>query len=83
MRATEAVRRFSDLLNRVRYRGETFTIERGGEPVCRIEPIHRARLSLRELAELWDTLPQPDEEWGEEVRRASRRQPAMRRNSWA
>jgi hypothetical protein len=37
--ATEAARTFSDILNRVRYRGEAFVVERGGEPVCRISPV--------------------------------------------
>src|SRR3972149_307796 len=32
--ATEAARNLSDLLNRVRYRGERFTIVRGGEEVA-------------------------------------------------
>ena len=36
--ATEAVRTFSDLLNRIRYRGEEFVVERAGEAVCRMTP---------------------------------------------
>lgn len=36
--ATEAARTFSDLLNRIRYRGEEFVVERAGEPVCRMTP---------------------------------------------
>jgi len=37
--ATEASRQFSDILNRVRYRGESFVVERSGEVVARIAPI--------------------------------------------
>ncbi len=36
--ATEASRNFSDLLNRVHYRGERFEVSRGKEVVARIEP---------------------------------------------
>ena len=38
MTATEAARGFSELLNRVRYRGETFIIERGGVPIGELAP---------------------------------------------
>jgi prevent-host-death family protein len=34
--ATEAARRMSDLLNRVRYRNESFIIIRGGEEIARL-----------------------------------------------
>jgi hypothetical protein len=36
--ATEAARSLSDLLNRTRYRGETFVIVRGREEVARLIP---------------------------------------------
>jgi len=35
--ATELAKRLSDVLNRVRYRHETFVVERNGEPVASIE----------------------------------------------
>ena len=34
--ATETVRRFSELMNRVRYRGESFVVERGDRDVARV-----------------------------------------------
>jgi prevent-host-death family protein len=37
--ATEIARNFSDLVNRVRYRGEEFLIEKGGETVARLVPV--------------------------------------------
>lgn len=59
--ATEAARRFSDLLNRVRYRGESFTILRGGEPVGRLVPATRAKnLSFRDFMRSFRGLPSPD-----------------------
>ena len=36
--ATELARSLSDILNRVRYRGESFIIERAGEPVAALTP---------------------------------------------
>lgn len=41
--ATQAAREFSELLSRVRYRGEEFVIERGGEPVALLSPAPNAR----------------------------------------
>lgn len=37
--ATELVRRLGDILGRVRYRRETFLIERNGRPVARLTPV--------------------------------------------
>jgi len=36
--ATELARNLSDILNRVRYRGESFRVERNGEVVAEIRP---------------------------------------------
>jgi len=72
--ATEAVRTFSDLLNRIRYRGEEFVVERAGEPVCRMTPAAPARRpSLRELASLLREIPGADEDYASDVRRAIRK----------
>jgi len=58
--ATEAARNFSDFVNRVLDRGEVFVIERRGQPVCRIVPAKPAKFTLRDLAQLWKTIPKPD-----------------------
>jgi antitoxin (DNA-binding transcriptional repressor) of toxin-antitoxin stability system len=34
--ATEAARSFSEIMNRVHYRGESFVVERSGKPICEI-----------------------------------------------
>ena len=36
--ATELARHLSDILNRVKYKGEEFVVERNGEPVARLAP---------------------------------------------
>lgn len=38
--ATELARDLSDVLNRVRYRGESFAVEQNGEVVAEISPAH-------------------------------------------
>jgi prevent-host-death family protein len=37
--AADLARRLSDILNRVRYRGERFVVERNGEPVAVLVPL--------------------------------------------
>lgn len=81
--ATEAVRTFSDLLNRIRYRGEEFVVERAGEPVCRMTPAAPTRrLTLRELSSLLRELPEPDAAFATDVRRTTRSQRRLPRSPW-
>lgn len=80
--ATEAVRSFSELLNRIRYRGEEFIVERGGEAVCRMTPAAPRRLTLAELARLLREIPHPDHGYASEVRRAVGRQGRAPRSPW-
>ena len=81
--ATEAVRTFSDLLNRIRYRGEEFVVERSGEPVCRMTPAAPPKhVSLRDLTSLLGEIPKPDGGYASDVRRAARRQGRLPRSPW-
>ena len=81
--ATEAVRTFSDLLNRIRYRGEEFVVERGGEAVCRMTPAGPLkRLTLGDLASLLREVPKPDAGFASAVRRATRSQGRPPRSPW-
>jgi antitoxin (DNA-binding transcriptional repressor) of toxin-antitoxin stability system len=81
--ATEAARTFSDLLNRIRYRGEEFVVERAGEPVCRMVPAAPTRtVSFRELASLLREIPQPDAGYASGVRQAARSQGRPPRSPW-
>ena len=43
VRATDAARRFADLLDAVEHRGEHFTIVRRGKAVAHLEPISSGR----------------------------------------
>ncbi len=81
--ATEAARTFSDLLNRIRYRGEEFVVERAGEPVCRMTPAAPTKhLRFRDLAALLREPPVPDAGYAADVRRATRSQGRPPRSPW-
>ncbi len=56
--ATEAVRRFSEVLNGVRYEGSRFKIMRNGKPVAMISPIERVSTTrtLGELRVIWQSI---------------------------
>jgi antitoxin (DNA-binding transcriptional repressor) of toxin-antitoxin stability system len=49
--ATEAVRRFSDLLGAIKFRGARYTIVRGGKPIATIGPVE-SEVPGRTLGEL-------------------------------
>ena len=53
--ATEAVRRFSELLGTIRFRGARYTILRGGKPIATLGPVAAAPHE-KTLAELKDVL---------------------------
>ena len=80
--ATQAARRFSDLLNRVRYRGEEFVIERGGEPICRIIPARPSRFTVADLVRLLRSAPKPDRGYWEILEKVKKRQPALPKSPW-
>lgn len=70
--ATEAARNFSDMLNRVHYRGERFNIVRGGEVIARVEPAAQKRMTFGELQAFLNSLPPLSEEeareWQEDLK---------------
>ncbi len=72
--ATEASRNFSELLNRVLYRGESFVIERGGEPVGELRPAGPSRFTGADLVTLLRSLPPVDEDYLDTVEELTRTQ---------
>lgn len=59
--ATDLARGLGDVLGRIRYRGDTFVVERNGEPVARIGPIAEAGVAtVREAFTAWGE-PLPDD----------------------
>jgi prevent-host-death family protein len=62
--ATEAARNFSEMLDGVEHRGQTYVVTRGGKPVARVTPVPTAngqavKRLLREH--------QPDADWLGEI----------------
>jgi len=52
--ATELARRLGDILGRIRYRGDSFVVERNGEAVARITPLAaQSAGSLRDGLRAW------------------------------
>jgi antitoxin (DNA-binding transcriptional repressor) of toxin-antitoxin stability system len=62
--ATEAARRFSDLLNRVERDGETFVVERRGRAIASIRPA--PAVTGRRVKDLLRA-QKPDPEWEREL----------------
>jgi len=63
--ATEAARQFSDLLDAVEHRGESFVISRKGKAVAVVGPARPRR--GKELKRFLQKHP-PDASWAEELR---------------
>jgi prevent-host-death family protein len=83
--ATEVARNFADVVNRVRYRGEEFMIEKGGEPVARLSPVSAVQPTgtvgdLLRLAEKLGTDPAFADELDEIIRQDN--QPLGLPNPW-
>ncbi len=52
--ATELARRLGDVLGRIRYRSESFIVERNGRPVARIGPVRDSgSIAVREATAGW------------------------------
>lgn len=60
--STEAVRNFSELLNNIKYRGDRYTVIRGGKPAASLVPVEPASVSatLADLHKIMQTLPHLD-----------------------
>jgi len=80
--ATDAVRSFSELMNRIRYRGESFIVERGGKPICEILPARPPQFSGAELAKLLRSLPKPDSEYLADLEDLIAKQPTVAESGW-
>lgn len=78
--ATEAARNFSDILNRVRYRGESFIIERSGDIVAELSPSTIApvrKSTLRVLAEFMTNNSIPDDGFAKDITEGINQQPKV------
>jgi antitoxin (DNA-binding transcriptional repressor) of toxin-antitoxin stability system len=81
--ATELARRLGDILGRIRFRGDSFVVERNGEPVARIGPVPTGGAgSLAEVFRAWVEAGPGDPSFADDLERVERadRPP---RNPWA
>ncbi len=86
--ATEAARHFSDLLNRVGFRGERYTIARGGKAIASLTPVTSpVTRRLGEVLDLLKRLPSLGKDavpFAREVSRGIRKAPGLPRKApWA
>jgi antitoxin (DNA-binding transcriptional repressor) of toxin-antitoxin stability system len=80
--ATEAVRNFSQIINRVRYRGESFVVERGGQPICEILPAGPPSFRGADLIGLLRALPKPDDDYLAVLEDLLKTQATMAESQW-
>ena len=69
-------------MNRVRYGGESFIVERGGKPICEILPAKPPKFSGADLVNLLRTLPKPDEDYLAVVEDLIKKQPIVAESGW-
>ena len=80
--ATRLARRVSDILNRVIYRGESFVIERGGQPVCRIQPVGPTHCTLDDFIAMVSAAPKPGRKFTDDLEQITRDQPPAQEPQW-
>ena len=84
--ATEAVRKFSEVLSQVHYKGDSFTVVRGGKSVASISPVAQPLKgkTLGELKSLLAVLPRlgaEAEAFESDIRAARENQPVLPQES--
>jgi len=80
--ATEAVKDFSALLNRIKFRGDRYIIQRSGKPMAFILPFEGASKSrsLKELKSILSELPRLNEDvedFAADLEALRKRQPSL------
>lgn len=81
--STELARRLSDVLSRVHYRGERFSVVRGGEVVAVLEPAEGAvrSITLRELTERLRQI-RADDRFADDLEAIQAEQPVAEPPTW-
>lgn len=80
--ATDLARRAGEILGKIRFRHDTFVIERNGEPVARLIPLPSSGGSLAEGLRAWREAAPADPSLADDLERVNRAdRPA--RNPWA
>jgi prevent-host-death family protein len=70
--ATELARHLGDVLGRVRYRNDTFVVERNGDAVARVVPVAEATpTTVLEAFTAWRAAGPPDAAFAEDLDQVS------------
>jgi len=81
--ATELARGLSDVLNRVRYRGEAFVVERGGEVIADLGPAETPRgITALELVSRLGDLALPGDGFADDLAAIQAEQPKEEAPEW-
>ena len=80
--STEAVRNFSELLNNIKYRGDRYTVIRGGKPAASLVPVEpmssgATLADLRKIVQAFPHLDKSDTLFESDVIAAASLQPSM------
>lgn len=66
--ATELARTLGDVLGKVRYRGDTFIVERNGDVVARVTPVPEGSpTTLREAFAAWSSGGEPEAAFADDL----------------
>lgn len=80
--ATRAARSFSELLDRVCYRGESFVIKRGGELVCEMSRVKPPNFTGADFLSTVRSLPKPDARFWKVVKETTRQRRVVPESPW-
>ena len=81
--ATELARSIGDILGRLRYRGESFIVEKNGTPIAILTPYTEGTgLGVRKVLQAWMDACEPDEEFATLLDEVGRRDAPLE-NPWA
>ncbi len=68
--AAELIKKLRDVLERIREDGDSFLVERNGDPVARLVPLSgKSGSSLREVLAAWRAAGEPDPDFGDDLER--------------
>jgi prevent-host-death family protein len=87
--ATRAVREFSELLNEIRYRSQSYIVERNGKPIARLVPASDLEegSKLKDLKRILSSLPSCGDDleaFAADLERIAESQPSLPAgDSWA
>ena len=81
--ATEPAKNLYDILNRIRYRGERFVVERNGEPVATLAPVKTPPgITVGELIALVGDLGLPGDGFADDLEAIQAAQPKADFPEW-